>query len=116
MRLARDEEIYKQEMLKLEVDLSDLESTVEQLRGNVINRFFFFNLCRFTIFLHRIILKTRFVFFSFRKTRVNMLDVEKMALVLSKSSKTVADLKVRFPSLHEGIKNMLSNEMEKVSH
>lgn len=38
MRLARDEEIYKQEMLKLEVDLSDLESTVEQLRGNVINR------------------------------------------------------------------------------
>lgn len=44
-----------------------------------------------------------------------MLDVEKMALVLSKSSKTVADLKVRFPSLHEGIKNMLSNEMEKVN-
>ncbi|XP_077302533.1 uncharacterized protein LOC143922964 isoform X3 [Arctopsyche grandis] len=84
--LARDEEIYKQEMLKLELDLSDLESTVEQLRGNVINR----------------------------KTRVNMLDVEKMALVLSKSSKTVADLKVRFPMLHEGIKNMLSNQMEKV--
>jgi predicted nucleic acid-binding Zn-ribbon protein len=67
VRLSREEDLYKQEMLRLEKDLSDLESTVEELRGNVINR----------------------------KTRVNMSDVENMALVLSKSSKTVADLKLR---------------------
>lgn len=29
-------------------------------------------------------------------------------------SKTVADLKVRFPSLQEGMKGLLSSEMEKV--
>lgn len=68
MRLSREEDLYKQEMLRLEKDLGDLESTVEELRGNVINR----------------------------KTRVNMSDVENMALVLSKSSKTVADLKLRY--------------------
>lgn len=67
IRLTREEDLYKQEMLRLEKDLSDLESTVEELRGNVINR----------------------------KTRVNMSDVENMALILSKSSKTVADLKLR---------------------
>nr|CAD7403339.1 unnamed protein product [Timema cristinae] len=85
-RLNREEDSYKQEMLRLEKDLTELESTVEELRGNVINR----------------------------KTRVNMSDVENMALILSKSSKTVADLKVRFPGLQEGMKSMLSSEMEKV--
>lgn len=59
---------------------------MEELRGNVINR----------------------------KTRVNMSDVENMALIMSKSSKTVADLKVRFPSLQEGMKGLLSSEMEMV--
>jgi SRC kinase signaling inhibitor 1 len=86
------------------VYFSELESTVEELRGNVINK----------------------------KTRVNMSDVENMALVLSKSrcvtngffrlgpkfmflcSKTVADLKVRFPNLQDGMKSLLSSEMEKV--
>lgn len=68
VRLTREEDLYKQEMLRLEKDLGELESTVEELRGNVINR----------------------------KTRVNMSDVENMALILSKSSKTVADLKLRF--------------------
>ncbi|XP_043278734.1 uncharacterized protein [Venturia canescens] len=86
MRLNREEDLYKQEMIRLEKDLTELESTVEELRGNVINR----------------------------KTRVNMSDVENMALILSKSSKTVADLKVRFPSLQEGMKGLLSSEMEKV--
>ncbi|XP_076683752.1 uncharacterized protein LOC143376878 isoform X2 [Andrena cerasifolii] len=86
IRLSREEDLYKQEMLRLEKDLTELESTVEELRGNVINR----------------------------KTRVNMSDVENMALILSKSSKTVADLKVRFPSLQEGMKGLLSSEMEKV--
>ncbi|XP_071562692.1 coiled-coil domain-containing protein AGAP005037 isoform X1 [Temnothorax nylanderi] len=86
IRLSREEDLYKQEMIRLENDLTELESTVEELRGNVINR----------------------------KTRVNMSDVENMALILSKSSKTVADLKVRFPSLQEGMKGLLSSEMEKV--
>ncbi|XP_018575169.1 coiled-coil domain-containing protein AGAP005037 isoform X2 [Anoplophora glabripennis] len=86
VRLTREEDLYKQEMLRLEKDLSDLEATVEELRGNVINR----------------------------KTRVNMSDVENMALVLSKSSKTVADLKLRFPGLQDGMKAFLSTEMEKV--
>lgn len=67
LHLSREEDLYKQEMLRLEQDLTDLESSVEELRGNVINR----------------------------KTRVNMSDVENMALVLSKSSKTVAELKIR---------------------
>ncbi|KRT83575.1 hypothetical protein AMK59_3174, partial [Oryctes borbonicus] len=86
VRLSREEDLYKQEMLRLEKDLSELESTVEELRGNVINR----------------------------KTRVNMSDVENMALILSKSSKTVADLKLRFPSLQDSMKAFLSSEMEKV--
>ncbi|XP_011881284.1 PREDICTED: coiled-coil domain-containing protein AGAP005037-like isoform X5 [Vollenhovia emeryi] len=86
IRLSREEDLYKQEMIRLEKDLTELESTVEELRGNVINR----------------------------KTRVNMSDVENMALILSKSSKTVADLKVRFPNLQEGMKSLLSSEMEKV--
>uniref|UniRef100_A0A8D8LX71 Coiled-coil domain-containing protein CG32809 n=1 Tax=Cacopsylla melanoneura TaxID=428564 RepID=A0A8D8LX71_9HEMI len=86
LRINREEDLYKQEMLRLESDLTDLESTVEELRGNVINR----------------------------KTRVNMSDVENMALVLSKSSKTVADLKLRFPGLQNSIKTLLGREMEKV--
>nr|XP_022918815.1 uncharacterized protein LOC111427760 isoform X5 [Onthophagus taurus] len=86
VRLSREEDLYKQEMLRLEKDLSELESTVEELRGNVINR----------------------------KTRVNMSDVENMALILSKSSKTVADLKLRFPNLQDSMKSFLSSEMEKV--
>ncbi|CAH0557820.1 unnamed protein product [Brassicogethes aeneus] len=86
IKLTRDEDLYKQEMLRLENDLSDLETTVEELRSNVINR----------------------------KTRVNMSDVENMALVLSKSSKTVADLKLRFPGLQDGMKTFLNAEMEKV--
>ncbi|KAK0176698.1 hypothetical protein PV328_000811 [Microctonus aethiopoides] len=86
IKLSREEDLYKQEMIRLEKDLTELESTVEELRGNVITR----------------------------KTRVNMSDVENMALILSKSSKTVADLKVRFPSLQEGMKGLLSSEMEKV--
>ncbi|XP_044750546.1 coiled-coil domain-containing protein AGAP005037 isoform X4 [Coccinella septempunctata] len=86
IRLSREEDLYKQEMLRLEKDLTDLESTVEELRGNVINR----------------------------KTRVNMSDVENMALVLSKSSKTVADLKLRFPNLQDTMKSFLNSEMDKM--
>lgn len=88
IRLSREEDLYRQEMLRLVKDLtyvflvsllpslprllilntgsvidtrsatfSELENTVEELRGNVINR----------------------------KTRVNMSDVENMALIMSKS-------------------------------
>ncbi|XP_055915685.1 uncharacterized protein LOC129948589 isoform X3 [Eupeodes corollae] len=85
-RMSREEELYKQEVIRLEKDLSDLESSVEGLRGEVINR----------------------------RTRVNMAAVEDMALVLSRASKTVAELKMRFPSLQNGLRNILANEMEKV--
>lgn len=56
-RLTREEELYKQEVIRLEKDLGDLESSVEGLRGEVINR----------------------------RTRVNMAAVEDMALVLSRA-------------------------------
>lgn len=56
-RLSREEELYKQEVIRLEKDLSDLESSVETLRGEVINR----------------------------RSRVNMAAVEDMALVLSRA-------------------------------
>jgi predicted nuclease with TOPRIM domain len=85
-RLKKDEELYKQEVLKLEKDLCELETTVEELRSHVINK----------------------------RTRVNMSDVENMALILSKSSKSVADLKARFPVLQENIKSQLSSEMDRM--
>lgn len=56
-RLSREEELYKQEVIRLEKDLGDLESSVEGLRGEVINR----------------------------RSRVNMSAVEDMALVLSRA-------------------------------
>lgn len=56
-RISREEELYKQEVIRLEKDLGDLESSVEGLRGEVINR----------------------------RTRVNMSAVEDMALVLSRA-------------------------------
>ncbi|XP_017134034.1 coiled-coil domain-containing protein CG32809 isoform X4 [Drosophila elegans] len=85
-RISREEELYKQEVIRLEKDLSDLEGSVENLRGEVINR----------------------------RTRVNMTAVEDMALVLSRASKTVAELKLKFPALSNGLRCILSNEMEKV--
>lgn len=56
-RLSCESELYKQEVIRLEKDLSDLESSVEGLRGEVINR----------------------------RSRVNMAAVEDMALVLSRA-------------------------------
>uniref|UniRef100_T1JCW6 Actin interacting protein 3-like C-terminal domain-containing protein n=1 Tax=Strigamia maritima TaxID=126957 RepID=T1JCW6_STRMM len=86
LRITREEELYSQDVQRLEKDLSELESAVEELRSNVINR----------------------------RCRVNMSDVESMALVLSRSSKTVADLKARFPGLQEGLKTVMTAEMEVV--
>lgn len=86
LRVSREEELYRQDVTQLEKDLSELESQVEELRGNVINR----------------------------RCRVNMSDVESMALVLSRASKTVADLKARFPNLQENLKSVMTAEMEMV--
>ncbi|ODN06267.1 hypothetical protein Ocin01_00395 [Orchesella cincta] len=86
-KIRRDEELYKQEVMKLEKDLSELELTVEELRSHVINK----------------------------RMRVNMSDVENMALILSKSSKSVADLKVRFPPLHESVKTLLTSDVERMA-
>ncbi|KAK7072315.1 Actin interacting protein 3 [Halocaridina rubra] len=85
VRIQREEDSYRQDMMKLDKDLCDLEMKVEELRNNVINR----------------------------RLRVNMSDVENMALILSRSSKTVADLKARFPILQDGLKGLISAEMEK---
>ena len=86
-RLCREEELYKQEVFRLEKDLGELESSVEGLRGEVINR----------------------------RTRVNMAAVEDMALILSRASKTVAELKIKFPTLQNNLRVALSNEMDKVA-
>ncbi|XP_045542010.1 coiled-coil domain-containing protein AGAP005037 isoform X1 [Papilio machaon] len=85
-QLSREEEIYRQDMLLLENDLYELEATVERLRGQAANR----------------------------ETRVNMADIERIAMVLSKSSKTVADWKLKFPILQDTMKVKLASEMEKV--
>ncbi|XP_042235475.1 uncharacterized protein LOC121875141 isoform X13 [Homarus americanus] len=85
VRIQREEASYRQDMTKLDKDLCDLELKVEELRNNVINR----------------------------RLRVNMSDVENMALILSRSSKTVADLKAKFPILQDGLKGLISAEMEK---
>ncbi|CAH1647855.1 unnamed protein product [Spodoptera littoralis] len=85
-QLCREEEIYRQDMLLLENDLYELEATVERLRGQAANR----------------------------ETRVNMADIERIAMVLSKSSKTVADWKLKFPILQDTMKTKLASEMEKV--
>ncbi|XP_077553910.1 coiled-coil domain-containing protein CG32809 isoform X5 [Haemaphysalis longicornis] len=86
LRVSREEDLYRQDVTRLEKDLSDLESQVEELRGNVINR----------------------------RCRVNMSNVESMALVLSRASKTVADLKARFPNLQDSLKSVMGAEMEVV--
>ncbi|CRK99259.1 CLUMA_CG012671, isoform B [Clunio marinus] len=83
-KISREEEIYKQEVIRLEKDLADLEASVEVLRGEVINR----------------------------RTRVNMTAVEDMALVLSRASKTVAELKMKFPNLQQNLRSILADEME----
>ncbi|KAG8187267.1 hypothetical protein JTE90_019159 [Oedothorax gibbosus] len=86
LKVSRGEELYRQDVNHLERDLLDLERQVEDLRGSVINR----------------------------KCRVNLGDVEGMALVLSRASKAVAELKARFPALQESLKTIMAVEMEVV--
>ncbi|XP_063857121.1 coiled-coil domain-containing protein AGAP005037-like isoform X2 [Scylla paramamosain] len=64
-RIQREEASYRQDMNKLDKDLCDLELKVEELRNNVINR----------------------------RLRVNMSDVENMALILSRSRSREEPLK-----------------------
>ena len=86
MRLSRDEDSYRQDVRRLEKDLTNLETQVEELRSHVINR----------------------------RCKVNMSDVESMAHILSRASKVVADLKQRYPRLQDSLRTVMQQEMEVV--
>nr|XP_046915825.1 serine-rich adhesin for platelets-like isoform X1 [Dermatophagoides farinae] len=77
---------YNEDALRLDRDLLKLEAQVEALRSNVINR----------------------------RCRVNMSNVESMALILSRASKTVADLKSRYPLLAQNLKTIMSRELHEI--
>jgi len=83
MRLSREEVSYRGEIRRLEQQLSDLEASVERLRANVINK----------------------------RSKVNMHDVENMALSLSRASKHLSELKASFPSLQSQLKQTMMKEM-----
>ncbi|XP_014669109.1 PREDICTED: coiled-coil domain-containing protein AGAP005037-like isoform X20 [Priapulus caudatus] len=85
-KIQQDQESYRQDVDMLEKVLRDLEGAVEELRSDVINR----------------------------RCRVNMQDVESMAVALSHSSRAIADLKVRFPNLQDQLKTIMDAEMEVV--
>lgn len=86
MKVSSDLESYGGDAAQLEQDLSELESKVEELRSNVINR----------------------------RCRVNMCDVQSVALILVRASKTVADLKARYPNISETLKSVMTQEMDYV--
>ncbi|XP_037077807.1 coiled-coil domain-containing protein AGAP005037-like [Pollicipes pollicipes] len=86
LKIRTEEEAYREVIQNIEKDLSEVEHHVEDLRSNVINR----------------------------QRRVNLNDVEGMALVLSKSSKTVSDLQKRFPELERSIRGLIAVERERV--
>ena len=65
---------------------SDLEASVEELRTDVISR----------------------------QCRVNMADVEGMALLLSNITKNMADLKARFPDIQGQMKKVMDAELRQV--
>ncbi|KAK3108044.1 hypothetical protein FSP39_000035 [Pinctada imbricata] len=77
---------YLENKAKIYKELSDLEAAVEELRGDVISR----------------------------QCRVNMSDVEAMALMLSNITKAFGDLKVNFPMLQKELKSVMAGEMEVV--
>ena len=86
MRLSRDETSYRTEVRRLEQQLSELEASVERLRANVINR----------------------------RCKVNMPEVETMALSLSRASKHLSELKASFPALQSQLKITMTKEMQVV--
>nr|KAG5707607.1 hypothetical protein BaRGS_030989 [Batillaria attramentaria] len=75
---------YMADKERIEKELSDLETSVEELREDVIAR----------------------------RCRVNVSDVEGFALLLSNITKSLADLKSRFPEIHESLKGVMAGEME----
>ncbi|XP_065559078.1 coiled-coil domain-containing protein CG32809-like isoform X3 [Artemia franciscana] len=85
--ILQTESVYNSKVEVLESELSDLEVTVEKVRDNVINKRF----------------------------RVTTLEVERLATMLSLSSKSVADIKVLFDTNQEVFANALEADIEKVS-
>lgn len=77
---------YLEKKCKAGKELSDLEGAVEELREDVISR----------------------------QCRVNMCDVEGMALMLSTVTKTFGELKAGFPDMQKDLKKVMAGEMEVV--
>ncbi|XP_048755804.2 coiled-coil domain-containing protein AGAP005037-like isoform X5 [Ostrea edulis] len=77
---------YLEKKCRANKELSDLEGAVEELREDVISR----------------------------QCRVNMSDVEGMALMLSTVTKTFGDLKAGFPDMQKDLKQVMAGEMEVV--
>lgn len=86
LQVSFERDTYNDDVLRLDKDLFQLETQVEELRSNVINR----------------------------RCRVNMSNVETMALILSRASKTVADLKTRYPSMAQNMKTIISKELQQI--
>lgn len=86
IKISANCDAYNEDALRLDKDLIELEAQVEALRSNVINR----------------------------RCRVNMSNVESMALILSRASKTVADLKARYPLLAQNLKTIMSKELHEI--
>ncbi|XP_052798241.1 coiled-coil domain-containing protein CG32809-like isoform X5 [Mya arenaria] len=77
-------QIYLEDKALADRELCELEQAVEELRSDVLSR----------------------------QCRVQMSDVEGMALVLSHVTKQLGDLKTRFPKLQERLKHVMAAEME----
>lgn len=86
LRISKHRDSYNDDALRLDKDLLELEAQVEELRSNVINR----------------------------RCRVNMSNVESMAHILSRASKTVADLKSRYPQLAQNLKTIMTKELQQI--
>lgn len=86
LKISSNRDSYNEDALRLDKDLLELEAQVEELRSNVINR----------------------------RCRVNMSNVESMALILSRASKTVADLKSRYPLLAQNLKTIMARELQQI--
>ncbi|RUS73183.1 hypothetical protein EGW08_019057, partial [Elysia chlorotica] len=77
---------YLSDKKQVDKELSDLEASVEEQRNDVLSR----------------------------RCRVNIVDVEGMALLLSNITKSLADLKARFPDVQSQMKEVMDAEMRVV--
>lgn len=84
LRLSKDEEVYRLNVNRLEKDLNDLETQVEEIRSGVINR----------------------------RCRVTMNNVEAMASILTRASKTATDLNAKYPHLQDALRSIMALEMD----